>query len=170
MYFHYVMYEAEESPESAPSLIWYNGGPGSPSAFGMFQELGPLYVNEDSLATKEYNETGIPTPIRNPFAWTKRINVFAVDSPAPVGFSYCSEAGPSGDGRSCGAWNDTSVFAANRNVLVNLFTDIFPELKKNPLFIAGESYASRAVQFHPHGGQSDFVWLSARTPHGAYVW
>ena len=31
-------------------------------------------------------------------------------------------------------------------------------------------YASRAVQLHPHGGQSDFVWLSARTPHGAYVW
>ena len=31
-------------------------------------------------------------------------------------------------------------------------------------------YASRAVQFHPHGGQSDFVWLSARTPHGAYGW
>ena len=31
-------------------------------------------------------------------------------------------------------------------------------------------YAPRAVQFHPHGGQSDFVWLSARTPHGAYVW
>ena len=31
-------------------------------------------------------------------------------------------------------------------------------------------YASRAVQFNPHGGQSDFVWLSARTPHGAYVW
>ena len=27
-----------------------------------------------------------------------------------------------------------------------------------------------AVQFHPHGGQIDFVWLSARTPHGAYVW
>jgi len=32
------------------------------------------------------------------------------------------------------------------------------------------TYAPRAVQFHPHGGQSDFVWLSARTPHGAYVW
>ena len=26
------------------------------------------------------------------------------------------------------------------------------------------------VQFHPHGGQFDFVWLSARTPRGAYVW
>ena len=33
-------------------------------------------------------------------------------------------------------------------------------------------YPSRVVQFHPHGGQFDFVRLSARTmhPHGAYVW
>ena len=33
-------------------------------------------------------------------------------------------------------------------------------------------FAPRAVQFHPHVGQSDFVWLSARTmhPHEAYVW
>ena len=33
-------------------------------------------------------------------------------------------------------------------------------------------YASRAVQFHPHGGQPDLVWLSARTPHGgaSCVW
>ena len=29
---------------------------------------------------------------------------------------------------------------------------------------------SRAVQFRPDGGQFDFVWLSARTPHRAYVW
>ena len=33
-------------------------------------------------------------------------------------------------------------------------------------------HASRAVQFHLDGGQSDFVWLTARTPHGgaSYVW
>ena len=30
-------------------------------------------------------------------------------------------------------------------------------------------YASRAVQFHPDGGQFDSVWLSARTPHCACV-
>ena len=30
-------------------------------------------------------------------------------------------------------------------------------------------YASQAVQLHPDGGQFDFVWLSARTPHEAYV-
>ena len=42
------------------------------------------------------------------------------------------------------------------------------------VWAAGEArgYAARAVQFHPHGGQFDFVWLSARTmhPHGAYAW
>ena len=33
-------------------------------------------------------------------------------------------------------------------------------------------YASRAVRHHPNGGQFDFVWLPAHTPHGgaSYVW
>ena len=39
-----------------------------------------------------------------------------------------------------------------------------------PLLCGSGGPAARAVQFHPHGGQFDFVWLSARTPHGAYVW
>ena len=34
----------------------------------------------------------------------------------------------------------------------------------------GPRYTARAVQFHPSGGQFDFVWLSTRTPHAAYVW
>ena len=34
---------------------------------------------------------------------------------------------------------------------------------------ATATYVSRAVQFHPDGGQSDFARPSARTPHGAYV-
>ena len=39
-------------------------------------------------------------------------------------------------------------------------------------FTAGTAagYEPRAVQFHPHGGQSDLAWLPARTPHGVYVW
>ena len=36
----------------------------------------------------------------------------------------------------------------------------------------GNQYASRAVQYHPHGGQFDSFWLPARTPRGgaSYVW
>ena len=50
----------------------------------------------------------------------------------------------------------------------------FPVPLLNAVQAMHETYASRAVQFHPHGGQSDFVLLAARTegPHGgaSYVW
>ena len=41
-----------------------------------------------------------------------------------------------------------------------------------PVIAFGGSYAPRAVQFHPHGGQFGFVCLPARAPHGgaSYSW
>ena len=33
-----------------------------------------------------------------------------------------------------------------------------------------EGLAVLDVKYRPNGGQFDFVWLSTRTPHGAYVW
>eukprot|EP00659_Diplonema_papillatum_P003928 gene3928-6080_t len=141
MYMHYVMFESENDPANAPTVFWYNGGPGASSMFGVFTELGPLLLNEDSLKTPEFEKTGIPTPLYNPHTWTKKFNVFALDSPAPVGFSYCSKEGPSGGGDSCGSWNDTAVFQRNAIAVKTLMNDIFPEYKKNELFITGESYA-----------------------------
>ena len=66
--------------------------------------------------------------------------------PPPIGFSYCdgqkgTNTGPSGDGYSCGPWNDTSVAKANHAFLKNLFATDFKEFANNPLFITGESYA-----------------------------
>ena len=141
MYFHYLMFEAEENPATAPTVFWYNGGPGASSLFGLFLELGPLYLNEFSETTEAFNKTGIPTPLYNPKTWSKRFNLFAIDSPAPVGFSYCTQEGPAGKGTSCGSWNDTYVFKANHAVVTTLMNDVFPELKQNKLYIAGESYA-----------------------------
>ena len=141
MYFHYIMFEAENNPETAPTVFWYNGGPGASSLFGLFQELGPLFLNVDSEEGKQYNKTHIPKPIYNPFTWSKNFNLFALDSPAPVGFSYCTQDGPAGKGTSCGPWKDTDVFKANHKVLTTLMNDVFPELRKNELFITGESYA-----------------------------
>ena len=141
MYFHYLMYEAESDPANAPTVFWYNGGPGASSLFGMFQELGPLFLNVDSESSATYNKTGIPEPQYNPHTWSKKFNLFAIDSPAPVGFSYCTEFGPSGGGTSCGPWKDTDVFKANHKVVTTIMNEIFPELKKNELYITGESYA-----------------------------
>ena len=67
--------------------------------------------------------------------------LIALDSPPPIGFSYCTEEGPSGAGPSCGPWTDHSVFKANHEAHKTLFNDLFPELKPNPFFFAGESYA-----------------------------
>lgn len=117
--------------------------------FGLFVELGPYYLNQDSFDDPKYNETGIPQVQRNPYGWTKVANVIAVNNPPPIGFSYCDggkgspwgngKTGPGGDGYSCGAWDDALVAKANANFLRNLFTNDFPEFAKNELFITGES-------------------------------
>jgi hypothetical protein len=155
MFFNYIMIEAEEDPANAPTIIWYNGGPGAASMFGLFVELGPYYLNQDSFDDPKFNATGIPQVQQNPYGWTKLGNVIAVNNPPPIGYSYCTgqpagtnpakpgsaNTGPSGDGYSCGPWDDASVAKANAAFIRNLFTKDFPEYAKNPLFITGESYA-----------------------------
>ena len=145
MYFHYWMVESQNDPANDPVVMWYNGGPGASSLFGLFQEFGPLLLNQDSLETPEYHQTGVPTPVPHDFAWNTNATLICIDSPPPIGFSFCTEFGPSGNGTSCGPWTDKSVFAANHKAHVTLFNEIIPEYKKNPFFMFGESYAGMYV-------------------------
>eukprot|EP00659_Diplonema_papillatum_P015640 gene15640-23871_t len=140
MYFHYWLVESQGTPATDPVVLWYNGGPGASSLFGLLQEFGPLLLNMDSYSTT-YPTTGIPVPVPNPYSWSRNVTLIAIDSPPPIGLSFCTEQGPSGDGLSCGPWTDKTVFAANHKAHATLFNDIFPELKPNPFFIFGESYA-----------------------------
>jgi carboxypeptidase C (cathepsin A) len=96
--------------------------------FGLVVELGPLWLNDLSF-DHDYNITGIPQFVRNPYAWTKFASVLIVDSPPPVGFSYCTQYGPAANGTSCGAWNDTLTAEANANFIINWFK-MFPEYAK----------------------------------------
>eukprot|EP00292_Cryptomonas_paramecium_P009797 CAMPEP_0113700940 /NCGR_PEP_ID=MMETSP0038_2-20120614/24271_1 /TAXON_ID=2898 /ORGANISM="Cryptomonas paramecium" /LENGTH=269 /DNA_ID=CAMNT_0000624723 /DNA_START=177 /DNA_END=982 /DNA_ORIENTATION=+ /assembly_acc=CAM_ASM_000170 len=140
MHEHYMFIESENSPSSDPVLLWTNGGPGAASLYGLFVELGPYSLSDRSMNTLEHNETGIPTLFRNRFSWTKFANLLIINSPPPVGFSYCDPAGPSGDGRSCGVWNDTRTADHNLQFLKNWFK-AFPEYITNKLYLSGESYA-----------------------------
>ena len=46
--------------------------------------------------------------------------------PPPVGFSYCDPVGPSGDGNSCGSWNDTKT-AKHSLIFMQNWMKAFPE-------------------------------------------
>ncbi|EZG06277.1 hypothetical protein H106_04063 [Trichophyton rubrum CBS 735.88] len=70
-------FEAREDPKNAPLSIWLNGGPGSSSMIGLFQENGPCWVNEDSKSTTN-----------NSFSWNNKVNMLYIDQPNQVGFSY----------------------------------------------------------------------------------
>ncbi|KZF19851.1 putative carboxypeptidase S1 [Xylona heveae TC161] len=72
-------FEARHSPQTAPVTLWLNGGPGSDSLIGLFQELGPC------------NITANLTSQVNPFGWNEVSNLLFISQPLGTGFSYSSE-------------------------------------------------------------------------------
>ncbi len=70
----YWYFEAETKPETAPLLIWLNGGPGCSSMDGLFLELGPFRVVNDKGAVET-----------NPYSWHKVANMLFIDQPVGTG-------------------------------------------------------------------------------------
>ncbi|KAJ6109737.1 Peptidase S10 serine carboxypeptidase [Penicillium sp. IBT 16267x] len=72
-------FEARHNPETAPITLWLNGGPGSDSLIGLFEELGPCHINETY-------ETYL-----NPHSWNEVSNMLFISQPLGTGFSYSEE-------------------------------------------------------------------------------
>ncbi|KAK6866416.1 serine carboxypeptidase [Apiospora arundinis] len=145
----------QENPEKAPLTVWINGGPGSSSMMGLFQELGPCGVDP-------YGEV-----YSNPHSWSNVSNMLFIDQPTQTGLSYtkpvpgykqggdvielpdniCPDyvADPS----SCGTYshpnmtltaNSTEAAAHNFWLTLQGFMGAFPQYTKNGFNLATESY------------------------------
>jgi len=113
--------------ESAPVLLWLQGGPGGSSLFGLFAEVGPYFVDKDLKLNLREN------------AWTNDYSVIFVDNPVGTGFSFT-------DQDECYARNQTTVSNDLFNLLKQFF-QTFPELKNNEFYITGESYAGKYIPY-----------------------
>ena len=97
---HYLLTAARSQPDSAPLVLWQQGGPGSSGmAFGWLAELGPYTVNAASLHP---NSTLPPTVFHNPNSFDQAANVLILEHPPGTGFSYCADE--SGEVVTC-VWN-----------------------------------------------------------------
>jgi hypothetical protein len=118
---HYWYFEATESPETKPLLLWLNGGPGCSSLAGMWVENGPFVLDKDLNISL------------NPYSWNKVANVLYLEQPAGVGFSYPAMK-----------TNDQITANDTYNGLLG-FLGVHTELKGRDFFIAGESYGGHYV-------------------------
>ena len=124
---HYVLLEAMKNPETAPMIVWFNGGPGCSSMLGFLQETGP-YVLLD----------GDTTYTKNNYTWNNETNILYIEQPAGVGYSTCDNVSAPQD---C-VHTDNSSAHDNLQVLLGFFEKFSAKpYKTNPIYIAGESYA-----------------------------
>lgn len=97
---------------------------------GFIQEIGPYYLKEGV----NYKDGDILT--ENEYSWHKESNLLFLESPAGVGYSYNTNESYH--------YNDANTATDNLNALLDFFQK-FPEYRKSPFFIAGESYAGKYI-------------------------
>ncbi|KAK3909497.1 Venom serine carboxypeptidase [Frankliniella fusca] len=118
-------FPADKGMVDAPVVLWLQGGPGTSSLFGLFMENGPVRLKRSRRLKRRRH------------SWTRAASVLYVDSPAGTGYSFASSP------RGLAASSEQ----AGRDLLAALrqFYQLFPQLRGNELFIAGEAYAGKYV-------------------------
>ncbi|KAI9063414.1 peptidase S10 serine carboxypeptidase [Trametes sanguinea] len=122
----FYFFESRRDPSTDDVMMWINGGPGCSSSLGLLMELGPCNIDMG-------NSSGNGT-LWNPYSWNAEANIFFLDQPVGVGFSYAD----------FGETVETTEDAAkNVHAFLTIFFETFAEFKGRPLHLAGESYAGR---------------------------
>ncbi|KAJ6551745.1 serine carboxypeptidase [Mycena capillaripes] len=120
----FYFFESRNDPDTDDVIFWTNGGPGGSSSLGLLMELGPCRISDG-------NGTSF-----HPESWNTNANVFFVDQPIGVGFSY-AEYGETVATTEEGA-KDIAAF-------IFVFFEHFTKFKGRSFHMAGESYGGRYV-------------------------
>ncbi|KAL6301457.1 serine carboxypeptidase [Sparassis latifolia] len=113
-------FEARNNPDTAPLTIWLNGGPGSSSMIGLFQEHGPCRITNDSSSVT-----------LNPYSWNEVSNMIYVDQPIGTGFSYGTTNVRTSQEAADDIWTFLQIFFADSR---------FSKYQKNEFALWTESY------------------------------
>lgn len=138
-YLFYWFFGAQNNADTAPLIIWTNGGPGCTAMEGATTEHGPLSLfdikescsNGGSSSKCDYT-LQLST---NTYSWNVHANVLYLDQPRNVGYSF-GYGSPSKSSEE--AAQDFIVFYQN-------WLELFPEFKGRKLIIAGESYGGHYI-------------------------
>ncbi|XP_028029309.1 vitellogenic carboxypeptidase-like [Bombyx mandarina] len=122
MYFWY--FPPLSKNEAAPVLLWLQGGPGASSLFGLFTEVGPLVAGKDGFTKREHH-------------WAKNYHLIFIDNPVGTGFSFTD--------KDEGYCTDETCIAKGLFAAMDQFFTLFPNLRANDFYIAGESYAGKYI-------------------------
>ncbi|KAJ8515289.1 hypothetical protein ONZ45_g7265 [Pleurotus djamor] len=118
----FYFFESRNDPDKDDVVFWTNGGPGGSSAMGLFMELGPCRI---------LDENG---PAFHPESWNSNANIFFIDQPVGVGFSYAEY------GEFVGT---TEEAAQDIAAFVAIFFENFSKFKGRGFHLSGESYGGR---------------------------
>lgn len=122
----FYFFESRRDPAKDDVMMWINGGPGCSSAMGLLMELGPCSID---MSKSSSNGT-----VWNPYSWNSESNIFFLDQPAGVGFSYAD----------FGETVETTESAAlNIYAFITIFFETFPQFAGRPIHLSGESYGGR---------------------------
>lgn len=154
---YWMFFEARtKDPTTAPLTVWINGGPGSSSMIGLFQELGPCRIDKNMKV------------VNNPYSWSDASNMLFVDEPVTVGLSYADLVNGYQDANgnvlplkngtcppaalrqgTCGTYSNaslstvadtTAAAAPNMWQLLQAFMGAFPQYSRNGFHFTTESY------------------------------
>ncbi|KAJ1526214.1 hypothetical protein ONE63_009373 [Megalurothrips usitatus] len=124
-------FPSETRQDTAPLIVWLQGGPGTSMMRPVFLENGPYRIDADT------RKLG-----RRRGSWTRSHSMLYFDNPVGTGYSFTGDP----DGLS----KDVGQISANLVEALRQFFVMFPEQSGRDLYVAGESFGGKMATALAH--------------------